>query len=166
MMNRTCRSLLVIFGLAFSTAVYSQQGGFGGNDEFGQGIFGSDTGSQRETSLEGAWVIEFELEYDSDNPREIGERITVRADVTVLGTEVNGRFRRPAQGNFSCTAYEGSDHCDSGRLFIVWPDQDDRESASFEFVVDGIDGRRAQGEASFASETGGVRLYSVNMRKR
>ena len=163
MTSLTRQLLLVVLGLAFSCAVYSQPG------EFGGGIFGSQTGSQRETSVEGTWTIEFELEFNSDfdSPIAIGERVTVRADVTVLGIEVNGRFRRPAAGNFTCTIYEGSDHCEGGRLLIVWPDQDIQEAATFEFVVDGIDGRRAKGEASFRTGApGGIRRYSVNMRKR
>jgi hypothetical protein len=168
-MTKLTRSLLlVVLGLVLAGAAHAQfGGGRGGAQAPGGGNAGSRGGRQPEESLDGSWFLEFELEFDSNNPQNSGERISIRADVTVTGVEVNARFRRPAEGEFSCTVYEGSDRCESGRLLIVWPDTDFRESASFEFVVDRIDGRRAKGEANFVnSGTGAVRLYSVEMRKR
>lgn len=164
MKSLTNRVLLVLLGLAFSCAVFSQPGGFGGGR--GGGTSGSNTGVPRETSVEGTWVMEFELKFHSEDPRAVGERVTLRTDVTVTGTEVTGRFRRPADGNFTCTILEGSDRCDSGRLVVIWPGKPLQEAGSIEFVVDQIDGRRAQGEATFNTQSGAIRQYTVNMRKR
>jgi hypothetical protein len=156
------RSLLLLSALVIPYAVYSQGGGGGDSS-------GSQSGSiQAETSLAGTWTMEFELEFDSVRPEAAdGSRVSVRADVTVVGANISGRFRRPATGEFDCTVIEGSDRCERGRILIAWPGQTRQDVGTFEFLLDPSDGRRAKGESQFTdSRDGAVRLYSVNMNKR
>ena len=166
----TGRLSIMLLGLAFVSSAFGQFGGGGRGGPGGganNGAFGSNNGPQLETSLAGSWMMEFEIAFDSGNPEASGASTTIRADVTVTGIEVNGRFRHPAQGEFTCTVYEGSPLCEAGRMLIVWPDQDLQESAAFEFVVDQFDGRRAKGEATFTTgNTAAVRVFTVRMRKR
>ena len=174
MRNLLPRFIVAIAGLAFSCVVASQPGRFGGGRGFlgGQGQQGAgnsqpDPATQREDLFAGTWTLEFELAFDSLNPRDTGDTVTVRADVTVIGLEVTGRFRRPAEGEFSCTAFDGSARCESGRMLIVWPGERDRQAADFEFVIDSPDGRGARGQANMINvDNSSMRQFTVHMTKR
>jgi len=167
------RALVALAGLTFAGTVAGQPGGFGDQSEDD-----SDDGTLiqrfRETTIEGTWTLEFEVafdsrevETDSDSRRsdDDEENVTLRADVTTFGTQVTGRFRNPANGEFSCTLLEGSPRCEQGRLLVAWPGENQRRSAEFEFVVDSIDRKRARGEARMFYN-GSVVMYTVRMAKR
>ena len=130
-----------------------------------------------EATLDGSWTMEFELVFDAGKTEEEAEAestsapaiedntVSLRADIEVRGTQVSGRFRNPAVGEFSCTMYEGSARCENGRLVIVWPDSDRQEVADFAFTVESVDRRRARGEARMFDQ-GMLVMYDVRMSKR
>jgi len=165
------RTILALSGLTCACIVSAQ---FPGSQDEEETSGGSDRFSDE--TLEGSWSMEFEVVFDarraeaeaageSNDAEEEDEAVTLRADVTVFGQQVSGRFRNPAVGEFSCTMYEGSARCEQGRMVIVWPDSNRQEVAEFAFTVDSIDRRRARGEARMFDQ-GMLRMYDVHMRKR
>lgn len=171
------RAFLALSGLTCACIASAQFGGFGGDRSEDENN-GSDRFSDE--TLDGSWTMEFELVFDAARagaaaPFDAGaessdaiaedETVTVRADVSLMATQVTGRFRNPAVGEFSCTMYEGSARCENGRMVILWPDADYQEVMEFAFTVNSVDRRQARGEAHFFNH-GMLVMYDVHMKKR
>jgi hypothetical protein len=152
--------------VVLSSPAYGQAGGGG----LGAGSLGlRNTGPTRgiepvpaEEAIPGHWRIEFRIRRHSEDPGASGIWRTVLAEMYISGMWVTGRIRGDFPAEFSCTIDE-SGRCMDGRLRFF---TDERDWQVFSFILD-RDGDRAEGWASTTDpESGVVREYELQMRKR
>jgi len=167
-MTRSLRALLfTLTVLILPGSAYSQMGGGGiGAASLGFRTTGQSLGVDAvpiEDAIPGRWRIEFRVRRDSEDPEATGIWRTVTGEMSLSGRIVTGRIRDDDfPGDFSCSIDEYG-RCMDGKLRFHSDDQDWQQ---FAFILD-REGYRAEGWASFTDvESGAVREYELQFRKR